>query len=36
MAEDVKSSSDTGDDLNVLATVVALVSLALIATALLT
>lgn len=35
MAADVKGSSDAGDDLNILATVVALVSLALIATALL-
>jgi hypothetical protein len=34
MREDVKNSSDEGDDLNVLAGVVALVSLALLATAL--
>lgn len=34
MPEDVKSSVDSGDDLNVLAGVVALVSLALMATAL--
>ena len=34
MPEDVKSGSDSGDDLNVLAGVVALVSLALMATAL--
>ncbi len=34
MPEDVKNSSDSGDDLNLLAGVVALVSLALLATAL--
>jgi len=34
MPEDVKNGSDSGDDLNVLAGVVALVSLALLATAL--
>ena len=34
MPEDVKHGSDAGDDLNVLAGVVALVSLALMATAL--
>ena len=34
MPEDVKNGSDPGDDLNVLAGVVALVSLALLATAL--
>jgi hypothetical protein len=35
MPEDVKNDSDPGDDLNLLAGVVALVSLALMATALL-
>ena len=35
MPEDVKNNSDAGDDLNVLAGVIALVSLALMATALL-
>ena len=35
MPEDIESNSDPGDDLNVLAGVIALVSLALIATALL-
>ncbi len=34
MPEDVKNGSDSGDDLNILAGVVALVSLALLATAL--
>lgn len=34
MPEDVKNGSESGDDLNVLAGVVALVSLALLATAL--
>ena len=34
MPDDVKNGSDSGDDLNVLAGVVALVSLALLATAL--
>ncbi len=34
MSEDVKNGSDSGDDLNLLAGVVALVSLALMATAL--